>query len=81
MKNWEKQYPELEKVKRDLRLHECKGEKYSTAFLEGSVESLNSKTFNIALLDSGSTKTVCREAWLQHFIQSLSYEEYNQIET
>ena len=33
----------------------------------------------MALLDSGCTKTVCGEAWLQHFLQPLSYEECKQV--
>ena len=44
------------------------------------MESLVAETFNMALLDSGCTKTVCGEAWLQHYVQSLSYE-YKQLET
>ena len=44
------------------------------------MESLISETFNKALLDSGCTKTVCGEVWLEHFLQSLSYEEYKQVE-
>ena len=60
-------------------LYESKDERESTAFLE----ELNhvSETFNMALLDSSCTKTFCGEAWLRHYIQSLSYEEHNQIET
>ena len=45
------------------------------------MESLVAETFNMALLDSGCTKTVCGEAWLQHCVQSLSYNEYKQLET
>ena len=45
------------------------------------MESLVAETFNMALLDSGCTKTVCGEAWLQHYVQSLSYNEYKQLET
>ena len=35
----------------------------------------------MALLDSGCTKTVCEEAWLQHYLHSLSFDKYIQIET
>ena len=35
----------------------------------------------MALLDSGCTKTVCGETWLQHYLHSLSFDEYKQIET
>ena len=51
------------------------------AFLEDSTETLVSETFNMALLDSGCTKTVCGETWLQHYLHSLSFDEYKQIET
>ena len=37
------------------------------------------KTFNMTLLDSGCTKTVCGEMWLQHYLQSLSQDEYKQV--
>ena len=30
-------------------------------------------------MDLGCIKTVCGEAWLQHFLQSLSYEECKQV--
>ena len=43
------------------------------------MESLVSETFNMAILDSGCTRTVCGEIWLQHYIHSLSPEEYKQI--
>ena len=33
------------------------------------------------LHDSGCTKTACGETWLQHYLQSLSFDEYKQIET
>ena len=33
----------------------------SVAFLNDSMEALISKTFNMALFDSGCTKTVCGE--------------------
>ena len=35
----------------------------------------------MVLLDSGCTKTVCGEMWLQHYLYSLSFDEYKQIET
>ena len=41
------------------------------------MEALIWETFKVALIDSGCTKTVRGEACLQHFPQSLSYEEYN----
>ena len=45
------------------------------------MESLVAETFNMALLDSGCTKTVCGEVWLKHYLQSLSFEEYKQVQT
>ena len=45
------------------------------------MESLVAETFNMALLDSGCTKTVCCEVWLKHYVQSLSFEEYKQVQT
>ena len=35
----------------------------------------------MTLLDSGFTKMVCGETWLQHYLHSLSFDEYKQIET
>ena len=35
----------------------------------------------MVLLDSGCTKTVCGETWLQHYLHSLSFDEFKQIET
>ena len=48
-------------------------------FLDESMEVLISETFSMALLNSSCTKTVCGEAWLQHFLQSLSYGEYKRV--
>ena len=45
---------------------------YGHAFFEDSMESLASKTSNMALLDAVCTKTGCGEMWLQHYLQSLS---------
>ena len=50
-------------------------EQLNTDFLEDSAESLVSETFNMALLDSGCTKIVCTETWLQHYLHSLSFDE------
>ena len=35
----------------------------------------------MALLDSGSTEMVCQEMWLKHYLRSLLFDEYKQIET
>ena len=40
-------------------------------FLQNVLE----KTLNLAVLDSGCTKTVCGEEWLKCYIHSLSEEE------
>ena len=45
------------------------------ALLDESMEAFISKSFNMALLHSGCTKAVRGEAWLQHFLQPLTYEE------
>ena len=39
------------------------------------MEKLVGETFNMALLDSGCTKTVCGESWLKFYIETLSEEE------
>ena len=35
----------------------------------------------MALLVSGCTKNVCGKTWLQHYLHSLSFDKYKQIET
>ena len=42
---------------------------------------LEKKRCIMALLDSGCAKTVCEEAWLQHYLHSVSFYEYIQIES
>ena len=56
-------------------------EQLNTAFLEDSAESLVSETFNMALLDSRCTKMACGETCFLHYLHSLSFDEYKQIET
>ena len=34
----------------------------------------------MALCDSGCTKTVCEETWLQHYLHYLSFDKWTQIE-
>ena len=46
-----------------------------TIFYEEGTNSLLAETFNIAIKDSNSTKTVCREVWLQYYGDSLSNSE------
>ena len=56
-----KNYPDTaENYNHDLWLYE----QLNTVFLEDSAESLVCETFNIALLDSECTKTVCGETLL-----------------
>ena len=74
-------YPDLTKVKDDLWQYISKSEKESTVSLKDPVESLVFKIFHMDLLDSGDTKTISGEIGLQHYIQSLSCEEYRPIET
>ena len=48
-------------------------------FLEESTNSLQAETFNIAITDSGCTKTVCGELWFQYYIDSLSDSDKDKI--
>ena len=73
-------YPDLTKVKDDLWQYISKSEKESTVSLKDPVESLVFKIFHMDLLDSGGIKTISGEIGLQHYIQSLSCEEYRPIE-
>ena len=41
-------------------------------FFEEGTDCLLAKTFNMAIKDSDSTKTVCGEVWLQYCSDSLS---------
>ena len=41
---------------------------YKNKYIDKSIETLTSETFNTTLLDSDYTKTVCGEGWLQHFL-------------
>ena len=76
--HWEKNCLDAaEKYNIDLWLHK----QLNIPFLEESAKSLVHETFNMALLDSGWTKTVCRETWLQHYLHPLSFDECKQIET
>ena len=73
--HWWKKCPDAtEKYNHDLWLYE----QLNTAFLEDSAESLVSETFNMSLLDSECTKTICGETLLQHYLHSLSFDEYKQ---
>ena len=73
--NREKNSPDaIDKNKYDKWLYEQE----HTAFFEGSFESLLSGTFSMALLDSGFRKTVCGEAGLESYKQSLSFDEYKE---
>ena len=45
------------------------------------MEKLVGKTFNMALLDSGCTKTVCGEQWLKVFLDTLSPNDVSSIIT
>ena len=47
--------------------------------MDKSVDILLGETFNMALLDSGCTKTVCGEAWLELYINSLPDREKKNV--
>ena len=75
--NWKKNCSDAaEKSHNDLWLYE----QLNIAFLEDSAEWSVSEFFNMALCDSGCTKTVCEETWLQHYLHYLSFDEWTQIE-
>ena len=48
-------------------------------FLDESMESLVGETFNMVLLDSGCTKTVCGELWLQIYLDTLKGEDFSKV--
>ena len=56
-------------------------EQLNITFLEDSAGSLVSETLSMTLLDSGCTKTVCGETWVQHYLHSLLFYVYKQSET
>ena len=41
--------------------------------------SLPADSFNIAIIDSGCTKTVCGEVWIQYYTDSLSVSDKDKI--
>ena len=49
--------------------------------LEDSLGSFVSQTLNMALLDSGCTKTVFRETRLVHHRKSLPFDECEEIQS
>ena len=46
-----------------------------TIFIEEMTVSLLAESFNIAIIDSGFTKTVCGEVWLQYYTDSLNVSD------
>ena len=53
----------------------------TSSFLDESNECLINETFNMALLDSGCTKTVCGQTWLNHYLDTLDPEMSKKIVT
>ena len=47
--------------------------------MDESINTLLGETFNMALLDSGCTKTVCGEAWLELYTNSLTETEKKKV--
>ena len=41
--------------------------------------SLLAESFNVAIIDSGFTKTVCGEVWLQYYTDSLTVSDKDKI--
>ena len=50
-----------------------------TILIEDMIDSLLAETFNVASLDSGCTKTVCGEVWLQYYTDSLSVSDKDKM--
>ncbi|XP_057301618.1 uncharacterized protein LOC130636047 [Hydractinia symbiolongicarpus] len=48
-------------------------------YTEVIMETLVGETFTIAVLDSGRTKTVCSQNWLNYYVESLSDEDASSI--
>ena len=50
-----------------------------TIFIEEMTVSLLADSFNVAIIDSGCTKTVCGEVWIQYYTDSLSISDKDKI--
>ena len=50
-----------------------------TIFTEEMTVSVPADSFNIAIIDSGCTKTVCGEVWIQYYTDSLSVSDKDKI--
>ena len=55
------------------KIHQNKKTVVRIQLFEESMETR--ETFSMAVLDSGCTKTVCRETWLNWYLETLSDEE------
>ena len=50
-------------------------------YMEEGLQTLVGETLSMAILDSGCTKTVCGNTWLECFIETLSNEEKELLTT
>ena len=50
-----------------------------TIFIEEMTISLLAESYNIAIIDSGCTETVCGEVWLQYYTDSLNVSNKDKI--
>ena len=48
-------------------------------YTENILHTLVEETVNMAVLDSGCTKTVCGEKWLQNYLEFLPTDETNNL--
>ena len=54
-------------------------DKIESIFFQEATDSLLAETLNITTIDSGCTKIVCGEVWLQYYIGSLSDSDKDKI--
>ena len=50
-----------------------------TIFIKEMTVSLLAESFNVAIIDSVCTKTVCGEGWIQYYTDSLSVSDKDKI--
>ena len=75
--HWAKECPHNETNK----IHENKVTLFTQEAEKCFIQNFLEETLNLAVLDSGCTKTVCGEEWLKCYIDSLSEEEKKKIQS
>ena len=75
--HWAKECPHNETNK----IHENKVTLFTQEAEKCFIQNFLGETLNLAVLDSGCTKTVCGEEWLKCYIDSLSEEEKKKIQS